>query len=83
MQQSSYSYASGVSLQLPPRRQTAAPRSVSSGRGHGVQCAADGGLQLPKWSQQKFLRNLPYPNRVCDVSSKVEHTAARYFSPLL
>lgn len=58
-------------FQLAPNSQGLPVRLPGRGPCQRVKCAAEDGLQLPKWPQQNFSRNLPCPQRLCSVSSKV------------
>ena len=58
-------------LQLAPSSQGLPVRFPGRGHCQRISCAAEDGLQLPKWPQQNFSRNLPCPQRLCSVSSKV------------
>ncbi len=58
-------------LQLAPNSQSLPVRLPGRGHCPRIKCAAEDGLQLPKWPQQNYSRNLPCPQRLCSVSSKV------------
>jgi hypothetical protein len=58
-------------LQLAPTIQSLPLRLPGGGPRQSIRCAAEDGLQMPKWPQQNFSRNLPCPQRLCSVSSKV------------
>ena len=44
-------------------------RNVTGNR-HTTRCAAEEGLQFPKWPQQNFRRNLPTPQKLCGVKPR-------------
>lgn len=56
--------------QLSSDRKAASSPSVT-GRKQTTRCAAEEGLQLPKWPQQTFRRNLPTPQKLCGLNPKV------------
>ncbi|KAA6419959.1 MAG: hypothetical protein FRX49_10149 [Trebouxia sp. A1-2] len=58
-------------LQLAPNSHGQPVRLPGRGLCQRIKCAAEEGLQIPKWPQQNFSRNLPCPQRLCSVSSKV------------
>lgn len=70
---------SSLSRHLPSYPQSA-PQLLSNrkarfwrndtGNRYTTRCAAEEGLQFPKWPQQNFRRNLPTPQKLCGVKPK-------------